>query len=323
MKYLALMFGVVATLAGSPHAAAADDYPSKTIRMVLPYAAGGPTDTVARVVAQQMAKTLGKPIIVENRPGADSTIGAENVARSPADGYSVLFATSSMAINTSVYPNLGYDAVRDFTAIGLVGTQYLVLVYNPELKFADLKSFISQVKTDPAKYSYGTSGTTVTLVTELFHSHAGISGGTRIPYNGNAPLLNAFYTGVLHYTFMSLDSGIGAIKNGKMVPLAVTSPKRVSALPDIPTTTEAGVPDTTAGVWYMLMAPRQTPAPIVAKLNDALNQALASPEVKELAGKFTGLIMPEKTGVEAANQYMKSETSRWAPLVKTTGVRPS
>jgi tripartite-type tricarboxylate transporter receptor subunit TctC len=320
VKKLSTLLGLCLALA-APSMALANDYPTKPIRIVLPYAPGGPTDTVARAVAQQMAKTLDTAIIIDNRPGADSTIGTQHVVQSPADGYSLLFGTSSTFINASIY-KLNYDPSHELAGIGLVGTQYLVLVTRPDLKFENVQAFIKQVKERSAEYNYGTSGSTVTLVTELFHTHAGISGGQRIPYNGNAPLLNAFYSGVLDYSFMSLDSGIVGIRSGKLLPLAVTAPTRVSSLPQIPTTLEAGVPESSAGVSYFLGAPRNTPPVILKKLNEALNRALASPDVKELGNKFAGLVLSEKTSIEEANRYMKFEQARWAPIVKKTGVKP-
>lgn len=311
---------VVAAMALAP-SSYAQQYPTKPIRLIVPFAPGGPTDSISRAVAHQMSGTLGQPIVVENKPGADATIGTDLVAKSPADGYTLLFTTSSLAITASLYPKLPFT-LRDFAHIGLIGTQYLVLVTHPSMGAPTLESFISLVKARPSDYNYGAAGSTITLVTELFHNRAGLVGGTRVPYRGNAPMLNGLFTGELQYGFLSMDSAVPHILAGKLKALAVTSPRRATSMPDIPTTSEAGVRDAASGVWYSMQAPRGTPAAIVTKLNLALNAAIASPSVIETSQRFPGFFLSPTTTPAATEEFVHSEAERWAPFVKSAGLTP-
>lgn len=317
------VFLVLTIAANFSWAQTSSNYPSRPLKLVVPFAAGGPTDTVARVVAQRMAATLGQAIVVDNKPGADSTIGTEMVARAPADGYTVLLTTSSLAINGSIYPSLPYDPLNDFTHLGLVGTQYLVLAVPPTAPQKTIGELVSGLKKSTAQYNYGTSGSTIHLISELFHTRIGVSGATRINYRGNAPMLNGFFAGEMHYGFLSLDGAEQHIKAQKLRALAVTSPRRDPALPDVPTMIEAGIPDFAVGVWFSMQVRRGTPPAVVQKLHDALDRALTSEEVRELGRRFPGFVVAERMTLQAADEFVRSEAAKWAPIVKAAGIKPN
>lgn len=316
-RRLVAICGIACALACS-----AQGFPTRPIRLVVPYVAGGPTDTIARAVAQEMASTLGQPLVVENKPGADSTIGTDTVARAPADGHVIMLTTSGLAITATLYPGLGFEAARDFSGIGMVGSQYLVLVTQPALKAGSLDAFTHQLKAHPETFNYGTSGSTISLVTELFHRSAGLRGGTRVPYRGNGPMMNGFFSGELHYAFVSLDSAVPYIQAGKLHALAVTSPRRDAALPAVPSLKEAGLGDAAVGVWYAMLAPRGTPPAVIDRLNGALIAALSSPRVIEASSRFPGFVLSGPTTPPSTDEFVRVEIVRWGNLVRSTGLKP-
>jgi tripartite-type tricarboxylate transporter receptor subunit TctC len=319
MKTMLGSLAIIASVCFS-YNAIGQDFPSRPIHMVVPQAPGGPTDAVARAVGQQMAVDLGQPVVIDNRPGAQSNLGNEFVVRAAPDGYTLLFTTSSLAINQSTYGNLQYDAVRDFSHIGIVGTQYQVLVATPNFSPANLQEMIQTLKADPKKYNYGSSGGTTGLITELFHSSAGVSGMTRINYNGNAPLLNGLLSGDLNYSLLSMDSALPYIRDGRVRPIAVTSPKRDPNLPDVPSIAES-VPDAAVGVWFSVQAPKGVPRSVVMRLNQALNKAIASPAVLEMSKRFPGLSLSSANTPEETEAFVRTEVQRWASIVKAAGLK--
>jgi tripartite-type tricarboxylate transporter receptor subunit TctC len=317
-----IAFGGALLVASLAHAQ--QDYPNKPIKMIVPFAAGGPTDVIGRQVAQRMGEVLGQTIVVDNRTGAGSTLGTDIVAKSPADGYTLLFGTFSLAINATMYPKLPYDTVGDFASIGKVANTYLVVATHPDFPAKNFKEFVQAMKANPGKYNYGTAGvgSGLHLASEMLHSQAGLQGVTHVPYRGNAQVVPALVAGDLSYSFLGMDAAVPHIKSGKLKAIAVSSPKRDPQLPDVPTVAESGLPGFEAGVWMVLQAPKATPPAIVNKLNDALNKALASPGFKEMASKFAGMVVMGPSTPAQTDAFVREEIARWAPIIKATGAKP-
>ena len=324
MKNVFKMLALGAALLSAGLAHAQGDYPNKPIKMIVPFAAGGPTDVIGRQVAQRMGEVLGQTIVVDNRTGAGSTLGTDIVAKSPADGYTLLFGTFSLAINATMYPKLPYDTVNDFASIGKVANTYLVVATNPSFPAKNFKEFIDVLKANPAKYSYGTAGigSGLHLAAEMLHSKVGLQGVTHVPYRGNAQVVPALVGGDLSYSFLGMDTAVPHVKTGKLKAIAVSSPQRDPQLPDVPTVAESGLPGFEAGVWMVLQAPKATPPAIVNKLNDALNKALASAGFKEMASKFAGMVVMGPSTPAQTDAFVREEIARWAPIIKATGAKP-
>ena len=266
---------------GTAAPAAADDYPARPILLVVPYPAGGGNDVLARMVAAKMSVTLGQPIVIENRGGAGSTIGTRDVARSTPDGYTLLIATSSLAINPQLYPDTAYDPVKDFSPIGLIAKSPNLVLANPSLPAQNIAELIALAKKDPGKLDFASTGigTSTHLSAMLFATMAGIKINP-VPYKGVAPALTDLIGGQVPLMFCPITSAVGFVKAGSVRALAVTGSTRSPSFPDLPTVAEAGLPDYVAELHYGLLAPGGTPAPIIAKLNAALNAALAEDDIK-------------------------------------------
>jgi len=313
------LVAVVAAAAGAqPNLNA---YPNKSIRLVVPFPAGGTTDVLARAAAQKLTESLGQAVVVDNRPGAGGNIGAELVAKSAPDGYTLLMGTvGTHAINPSLYPKMPYDHVRDFAPIILVAGVPNVLVINPALPVNSVQELIAYAKANPGKVNFASSGngTSIHLSGELFKSMAGVQ-MTHIPYKGSAPALMDLIGGQVQVMFDNLPSALPHIKGGKLRAVAVTSTKRAPALPDVPTIAESGVPGFEASSWFGILAPAGTPRDIVTKINAEANKALQSAEMRE---KLLS------QGAEAAGNtpeyfadYIRSETAKWAKVVKESGAK--
>ncbi len=312
----------LALMAGA--SALAQDFPTRPIRMIVPFAAGGPTDVIGRQVAQRMGQALGQSIVVDNRTGAGSTLGTDVVAKAPADGYTLLFGTFSMAVNATLYPKLPYDPINDFASIGKVANTYLVLVTHPSFPARNLRELVDAVKVSPGRYNFGSAGigSGLHLAAEMLHSRADIKGVTHVPYRGNAPMVPALIAGELSYGFLGMDAAVPHIRSGKLKAIAVTSNRRDRLLPDVPTVAESGLNGFEVGIWMVVQAPKGTPAPVVRKLNDALNRALASPEFVEMANNFAGLVPMGPSSPEQADAFVRDEIRLWAPVVRASGAKP-
>ena len=300
--------------------ALAQSYPAKPVRIVVPYPPGGPNDIVARTVGQKLSEQLGQPVIVDNKPGASGNIGAESVAKSPADGYTLLLLTTGHTINPSLYPKLGYDLEKDLAPVTQLTAGPMVVVANPSLPAKNIKELISLAKAKPGSLNFGSAGngSSTHLAPELFSSMAGIK-MNHIPYKGSAPALTDLMAGQIQVAFDFMISAMPHVKSGKIKALAVTSTTRSPAAPDLPTVAESGVPGFEVIGWNGLVVPARTPKDVVAKLNAELKKALDQPDAKErfaAQGFSATWTTPEKFGA-----YIESEHAKWAKVVKDSGAK--
>jgi tripartite-type tricarboxylate transporter receptor subunit TctC len=300
--------------------AAAENYPTRPVTIIVPYAPGGGTDLLARIVGQELAKRLGKSFIVENRPGGGTVIAALAAARAPPDGYTLLMGTSTpLAINATLHRNLPYDPVGDFVPLALVANVPFVLVVNPSLPVKSVSELIKLAKEKPGSLSYGTSGpgSPHHLYSELFKSMTGIE-MTHIPYKGSVPALTDVVAGHIPLMFVDLGPAQPMIKDGKVRALGVSSAVRVASLPDVAPIAEVGVPGFEAVAWQMLVAPANTPKEIVDTLYKELKAILALPEIKQRINEL-GMIPVDSPPPEELARYVKTEIVRWGEVVKKSG----
>jgi len=297
-------------------------YPNHPVRIVVPFPAGGTTDILARATAQKLTETLGQPFVVENRPGAAGNIGAEIVAKSPPDGYTMLMGTvGTHAINASLYEKMPYDHVKDFVPVVLVAGVPNVLVVHPSVPAKSVQELIAYAKANPGKLNFASSGsgTSIHLSGELFKTMTGVS-MQHVPYKGSAPALADLTGGQVQLMFDNLPSALPLIKAGKLRALAVTSLARASALPDVPTVAESGLPGFEASSWFGLLAPGGTPKDVITKVNAEVAKWLATPEAKEkLAAQ--GAIVASGLTPDDFTRHIASETTKWQKVVKDSGAK--
>lgn len=296
-------------LAATSVAVAADTYPNKPIRVIVPFAPGGSTDIIARLVTQRMAQELGQPLVVENKGGAGGAIGAAEAARAKPDGYELSIATvSTMAVNSACRPNdLPYDPLKDFQPITNFANTANVVAVNPKFPAQDFTAFVEELKKNPGKYSYGSSGTcgVLHLMGESFKDATGTD-IVHVPYKGSGPAIADAVGGQIEILFDNLPSSMGQIQGKGLRPLAVAWPERLASLPDVPTFKEAGFPQVNQPVWYGLLAPAGTPMDVVNKLRDAAVVALKDPKVIEVLaqqGSAPSGNTPEEFAKEIKEQY--------------------
>jgi tripartite-type tricarboxylate transporter receptor subunit TctC len=313
--FLGVLLALVAVLA------CAQTYPTKPIRLVVPFPPGGATDILARDVAQKLTEAWGQSVIVDNRPGAGGNIGSELVAKSAPDGYTLEMGTvGTHAINASLYAKMPYDHVKDFMPVILVAGVPNVLVVNPAVPANSVAELIAYAKANPGKLNFASSGngTSIHLSGELFKVMAGVQ-ITHIPYKGSAPALQDLLAGQVQMMFDNLPPSLPQIKAGKLRALAVTSLTRAPALPDVPTLSESGLPSFEASSWFGILVPAGTPAPIVTKLNAEIAKWLATPEAKEKLAK-QGANAAGGTPDDFA-KHIAAETAKWAKVVKESGAK--
>ena len=315
----ALALGSLACIAATA-AYAADAYPTKPIRLIVALPAGGPTDILARLIAQPLSVSLGQPIVVDNRPGAGGNIGAELVAKSPADGYTMFMGTSGpLAINPSLYKTIGFDPLRDFAPVILAASAPFVIVAHPSLAANNVKELIALATAKPGQINYGSvTGNASHLATELFAYMAGIK-MTLVPYKGAAQATTDVIAGQIQLSFASTPGSVSLIKAGKLKAIAVTSAKRIGALPEVPTVAESGVPGYEASVWYGVVVPAKTPPDIVTKLNAEIAKILRERGQRDkiAASDFE---VTSSTPAEFGS-FIRSETAKWTKVVKASGAR--
>ena len=315
MKKLIL---VLASLAAG--AALAQDYPSRPIRVVVPYSAGGSSDGPMRVLAQEMSKQLGQQMVVENKPGQGAMLGSAEVVKAPPDGYTLLLASNPNAISASLYSKLTHDPVEDFAPISLLASEQAVLLVHPSVPAKNLREFIAYVKQRPGKVDYSSSGngSAQHLFMAMFASQAGIE-MNHIPYKGSAQAVTDLLGGQVSAAMPGLAAMRGHIREGKARALAVTGAKRASAAPEIPTMMEQGMKDYELYVWMGMLAPKGTPAPLIERLHREFVTALRAPAVKT----FMDGAAIEAVGSTPAEfgRFFREEKVRWAKVIKETGAR--
>ena len=295
-------------------------YPTKTIRLVVPLVAGGPTDILARLIAYPLGERLGHQVVVDNRPGAGGNIGAEMVAKSPPDGYTLFMGTSGpISINVSLYPKIGYDPLRDFAPIILAASAPFVVVVHPALPVSNIKQLITLAKTKPGQLNYGqVPGAAAHLASELFKMSAGVD-MVFVPYKGAAPANNDLVAGQIQLSFASTPGAMPLVKGGRLKALAISSAKRIAKSPDLPTIAESGIAGYEASVWYGIVAPAKTPPEIVARLykeSAAILQERVTREKMDANDFEATVLNPEQFGA-----FIRSEIAKWGKVVKATGAR--
>ena len=301
---------------------APEAWPTKRITYVVPFAPGGNTDTLARIISEKLTGTLGQPVIVDNKPGAGGNIGSDFVAKAKPDGYTILGGTiSSHAINSSIYPKMPYDATKDFEPITLIASSPLVLAVPANSPYKTAKDLLAAAKAKPGDLTFASAGTGTSphLAGELLKSVAHVD-VTHVPYKGSGPAVTDLIAGHVQFMFDTALIVGPHIKAGKLRPLAVTSSKRVKTLPDVPTLVEAGVPGYEIGSWQAIFAPAGTPKPIVQKLNTSIVGVLKMPDVQE---RLAGLGMDTVAGTpDELGRFQKDEVVKWSKIVKEANIKP-
>jgi tripartite-type tricarboxylate transporter receptor subunit TctC len=301
--------------------AAQESYPSKPVRIVVSFAAGGPTDQVARVMSAKLTELLGQTFLVENKTGAGGNLGAAEVARAAPDGYTLLMATvSTHAINPGLYKNMPYDPVKDFAPVGQVGVTPCVLAVHPSLPVTDVKQLIALLKANPGKYSYGSSGmgSILHLCGEQFKTAAGGLQAVHVPYRGSAPMMADLVGGQIALAFDALPTVLPQIQAGKIRAIGGGMAIRARAMPDLPTLQEQGVGGFECYTWNAILAPAKTPAPVVAQLSAAINKALADPVILKRLQDVGVDPTPDGTPQKLAD-FIRAELAKWAPIIKMSG----
>jgi tripartite-type tricarboxylate transporter receptor subunit TctC len=300
----------------------AQDYPTRTVTMLVPYAAGGPTDTVARVLAQAMTKPLGQTVIVENRPSAGGILAPQVVKNAKPDGYQILIHHIGMATIPTLYRNPGFDPQKDFEFIGLVNEVPMTIIAKPAIAAKDFKEFLAYIKANKDKVTYANAGIgAASHLCGLLFMSAIQTDFLTVPYKGTGPAMNDLVGGQVDFMCDQTTSTTGQIKGGKVKAYAVTSAKRLPSLPDLPTLDEQGVKGAEVGIWHALYAPKGTPKPVIDKLIAAMQAALKDPGVLQ---KFADLgavtYGADKQTPQALQAHLKAEIDKWAPIIKKAGV---
>lgn len=314
-----LVAGAAWNVFGQPVSAGV--YPARAIRIIVPYPPGGAVDPVARAIAQRLTVQWSQSVIVDNRPGGNTFIAAEAVANAPADGYTLLVAAvGTLAVNPALYPKLPYDVVRDYAPISKIADLPLMLVVPPDSKLRSVKDLIDQARASPGRFTFasGGAGQGTHLAGELFKSMAGVS-MVHVPYKGNAPAVMDVIAGRIDLIFDGMAASLGNVKAGKLRALAVTTPRRATAMPDLPTVAEAGLPGFDVGSWFGLLAPAATPEAVVVKLNEAVVAILRDAEVTRL---MSGLgLEPAPSTPEEFARYMRAETVKWTRVIRDANIK--
>jgi tripartite-type tricarboxylate transporter receptor subunit TctC len=318
-QFLRLAVGAAA-LPAVPRLARAQTYPSRPVRIVVGFSAGGPHDVLARLMGQWLSERLGQPFVIDNRPGAGSSIGTEAVVKAPPDGHTLLLVATNSAINATLYEKLNFNFIRDITPVGTIIRQPLVMLVNPVVPATTVPEFIAYAKSNPSKLNMASpgSGTAPHLTGELFKMMASVD-MVHVPYRGGAPAMTDLIAGQVQIMFVAPVTAIEHIKTGKLRALAVTTASRSEALPDIPTVGDF-VPGYESSGWFGVGAPRATPAEIIDKLNKEINAGLSNPKIKgQLADQGGGEFASSPT---AFGKLIAEETEKWAKVIKFAGLKP-
>jgi len=315
----ALALGAIFALGAG--AAGAQSFPSRPIRMIVPFNPGNSTDTIARRMAQLMSRKLNQPVIVENKPGANAAIAAQAVVSAPADGYTIFFASdSALVLNPLLYKKLAYDPERDFTAIALAANVPLVMLVNSSVPARNVQEFIAYAKQNPGKLNFSSTGTggAFHLAGEMFDLATGVE-MTHIPYTGGAPAMQALLANQVQVMFGVVGSTLPYVHSGKLRALALVTREPVTALPSVPTLHDSGYPDVEATVRYGLVARKQTPPEILAALNDAASYALADPDYRKILID-EGYLVPEPHKAAQYDQWLATDRAHWTALIKARNI---
>lgn len=308
------------TLGIGVNALAQDQYPSRPIKLVVPFAAGGAVDTVGRSLGDRLAAQMGQPVIVDNKPGASANIGTEAVAKSTADGYTLLVGANGVVTNNALFPTLGFNGLRDFSAVSLIGYAPLVLVVPADSPFKTVQELLSQARAKPGALTYGSAGNGSSghLAGALLTS-VGKFDALHVPYKGGAPALIDLIAGRLNFMLLNPLEVLPHIQSGKLKAIAVSGKERAAMLPAIPTMAEAGMAGFDASVWWVLMAPVKTPAAIVTRLNSESRKALEDTAVRERLNGLGAVITPSSP--EEAATFLRKEAAKWEQVIRSANIK--
>jgi tripartite-type tricarboxylate transporter receptor subunit TctC len=300
--------------------AAAQDYPTRPVKLIVPYAVGGPADIYGRFIGAKLQDALGQPFVVEDRPGGGSIVGTDVVAKSAPDGYTLLLMSNTHTVNETLIPKKPFDLMRDFAPITGINYSDLIMVIHPSVPAKNLKEFIALAKSKPGTLNYASSGpgTPYHMAGELFKAMAGVD-IVHVPHKGSDQARTAVLGGQVQMMFDAITTMAGQARAGKVHALGTTGKKRSSVMPEVPTIAEAGVPGYEATIWLGLMAPKATPRPVLDKLNGAVNKIIASPEVREAWAKQGAV--PMGMSIDEFDKFLRQEIVKWAKVVKVSGAK--
>jgi tripartite-type tricarboxylate transporter receptor subunit TctC len=312
---------LVALLCAFAGAAWAQAYPAKPIRIIVPFTPGSATDIMARIVGERLNNAWGQPVVVENKPGAGGTIGIRETARAEADGYTLAVVSSGHAVNHVLYKDLGYDTLKDLSTVAMLGSLPSVLIVPPSLGIGSVKELVAMLKAKPGQYNYATAGvgSGAHVGIEKFNNATGVK-AVHVPLKGTPPILAETMAGRVEYAMVPAVSGMGPVRDGKVKPLAVTTSKRVAALPDVPTLGEAGFPDGESTFWLALLAPAKTPREVVSKVNAEVSRALKSQDVVARLDKLG--TEPMLMSPAEADAFIRSEYEVLGKVMRDAGLKP-
>ena len=315
----ALLYAIAVIALSTAAAHAQQGYPAKQVRMILPFAPGGPSDIIGRLLSQNLTQQLGQPVVTDNRAGAGGNLGLELAAKAPPDGYTIVLASPTLAISPSLYRKLGYDPQKDLAPIALVADIPNIMIVHPSLPAKTVQEFIQIARKNAGKLNFGSSGagSTTHLSTEILKTLTKTD-MVHVPYKGQGLALTALVSGQIDMIIMSVPAALGMVQANKVRPLAVLSPQRIRTLPNVPTTREAGVKDFEVSVWFGLLAPANTPRDVINRLNTELAKAVSAPDLRE---RFAAAgIEPRTSTPEQFASFIRSETVRYAKVVKDANI---
>ena len=310
----------ILALGTAVHPASAQNFPVKPIRFVVPLAAGGPGDVLARAIGQKLSERVGQPVVIDNRPGANTNVGTELVAKAPPDGYTLLATASTLTINPSLYATLPYDPLRDFAPITLIASTPLILVVHPSLPVKSVKELIALTKSKPGQINYGSAGngSTLHLAGEMFNSLAGVK-LVHVPYKGVTNAFSDLLGGQISIMFPGAPIALPQVKAGKLRALGTTGARRTAAAPELPPISESGLPGYEVSVWYGVLAPAGTPAAVINRHHSEISKIVQLPEIKERWAVLGAEAVHNTPGQFAA--FLKTDLGKWAKVVRDSGAK--
>jgi tripartite-type tricarboxylate transporter receptor subunit TctC len=319
-KVFLIALALIGSIVAQPLTVNAQDYPTKPIRWIVPFPPGGAMDVIARTLGQKMSESLGQQLVVDNRPGAGGLIGSDLVAKAAPDGYTVLIVSVGQAVNPSLYPKMPFDPIKDFEPVSLVAIVPNVLVVNPSVKANSVMDLIALAKAQPSKLTYASAGngTSIHLAGELFAEMAKVD-ILHVPYKGSGPAVTDLIGGQVDLMFDSVTSAKPHIQAGKLRALGVTTAKRSSALPDVPTISESGLKGYEMSPWFAVFVPAKTPKPVVERLHSEITKAMKIPDVQTRFAAIGAEPLGSTPGELSA--YLKAETERWTKIIRERGIK--